>query len=481
MRINASMAVLALAFAGTTATANITQENAAKTNAVIDAAIEAYGGAERLGELKTLIVEADTVNYAVNQSRKPEPPWDKNKGYLYNAIDLENSQFVSRNTGNGAGFEFDGGQIINGDDSYQLNYRAATAAPLEAPDFNTTSGPFIRVTSVLLVRQLMERRHTSHYLGTVDYNGRPHDVITLVMEVGPALSLYFDQETHLLSRSERELGGFGLVEYAFEDYYTKDGIPMNKRFKLALNGDPNLDWTYTSSEINGSFADRLNPPAEMTRIAAVAPDDLSLQELSDGVYFVGGNGTYALFVEMDEYIVAIGGTAGIPDRIAELRKHVADKPIRYGILTHHHSDHILGVPAYAGEGATVVTVKAHEEVVRGAAGDAEDLKLHFVEDSWVITDGKQRVELHDVGPTPHSEHLLLAYLPNEGIVFEADHIATPRTGPMTPAISNTRALAKALDDHDIKVKRIAGAHSPRVISIDDLNQALNSEVRMAHQ
>ena len=102
MRINASMAVLALAFAATTATANITQENAAKTNAVIDAAIEAYGGAERLGELKTLIVEADTVNYAVNQSRKPEPPWDKNKGYLYNAIDLENSQFVSRNTGNGA-------------------------------------------------------------------------------------------------------------------------------------------------------------------------------------------------------------------------------------------------------------------------------------------------------------------------------------------------------------------------------------------
>ena len=40
-----------------------------------------------------------------------------------------------------------------------------------------------------------------------------------------------------------------------------------------------------------------------------------------------------MFVEMDDHIIAVGGTAGIPDRIAELRKVVADKPIRYAVIS----------------------------------------------------------------------------------------------------------------------------------------------------
>jgi hypothetical protein len=226
--------------------ANLTQQNAEKTQAVIAEVIEAYGGAEKLDALETLVVEADTIGWAVNQSRRPEPPWDQNKGTVLNAIDVENRVFVNHTAGNGAGFEFHGGQIINGEDSYQLNFRAGTAAPIAAPDFDTTSGPFIRVTPVLLVKQLQARGNTSHYLGEVEHDGRPHDVITLVMQVGPALSLYFDRDTRLLTHSERLLPPFGLVEYSFEDYYEVDGIPMNRRFRLFVNGDDNLDWKYSS-------------------------------------------------------------------------------------------------------------------------------------------------------------------------------------------------------------------------------------------
>jgi glyoxylase-like metal-dependent hydrolase (beta-lactamase superfamily II) len=306
-------------------------------------------------------------------------------------------------------------------------------------------------------------------------------VVTLVMEVGPAISLYFDRETHLLSRSERLLQGFGMVEYHFDDYYTVDGFPVNKRFRLALNGDPNLDWRYTSVGVNKSFDDLLTPPDELNRVAAVEPDDLALQELGEGIYLVGGSGTYAMFVEMDEYVVAIGGTAGIPDRIAELRKKVPSKPIRYGVMTHHHSDHVLGVPVYAKEGATVVAAKAHEDVMRNAAGDGGMPEFEFIDDTHVITDGNRRIEIYDIGPTPHAEHILLPYLPEEGIVFQADHIALPRTGPLPPAISNHRALAEAMATRGLKIKTIAGAHSPRVITFEEFQSALDPETRVALQ
>ena len=48
-----------------------------KANEVIDAALAAHGGAEKLAELNSLIQESDIINYATGQSRRPDPPWDK--------------------------------------------------------------------------------------------------------------------------------------------------------------------------------------------------------------------------------------------------------------------------------------------------------------------------------------------------------------------------------------------------------------------
>jgi glyoxylase-like metal-dependent hydrolase (beta-lactamase superfamily II) len=306
-------------------------------------------------------------------------------------------------------------------------------------------------------------------------------VITLVMEVGPALSLYFDQETHLLSRSERVLPPFGQVEYRFLDQQKVAGIPFSKTFELYVNGDPNIRIDVHSVEVNQPVEKYAGVPEGLNHIDAIQPDELSLKEIDEGVFLVGGTGTYAMFVEMEDYVVAVGGTAGIPDRIAELRKVVKDKPIKYGVLTHHHSDHVPGTAAYLAEGATVLTVKEHERVVRNAAGGSEELKLEFVDGKKELNGGSRRIELHDIGPTPHSEHLVVAWLPDEGILFEADHFPLPQTGPVPPAQPVTRALAKAIDARGFEVKMIVGAHSPRVGTWEDMAAALGRSPANAGQ
>ena len=48
-----------------------------QANAVIDAALEAHGGAETLAALHTVIQKSEGVNWRTGQSRKPEPPWDE--------------------------------------------------------------------------------------------------------------------------------------------------------------------------------------------------------------------------------------------------------------------------------------------------------------------------------------------------------------------------------------------------------------------
>ena len=445
-----------------------------RANEVIDAAIEAYGGAEAISNLNSVARKSHFTTWATNQSRAPGPPWDENEQMSFSAIDFENKTFVGKNKGSGGGFDFNGSQIIKGEEGWQISYRAGTVTPIAEPDFNTTSGPFIRVTAPLLVKQLQNRRQTSHWLGQVDFEGRPHDVITLVMEVGPALSLYFDKETHLLSRSERVLPPFGQVDYRFTNYATVDGIPFSKNFKLYVNDEPNIYIDIKSTVVNQPIDKYATVPTdlELVEVAPPAPTDVELQEVKEGVFLVGAGNTYAMFVDMDDYVVAVGGTAGIPDRIKALREVVKDKPIKFGVMTHHHNDHVLGVPAYQAENATVLTVKQHEPVVRAAATDADSLKLQLVEGKYVFDDGNRKLEIIDIGPTPHVEHLLVAFLPEEGILFEADHFPNPTNGRMQPAQPVTKRLAEAIDTLGLDVKLIVGSHSPRIASIDDLRKSL---------
>lgn len=466
--------VCACALSANLAAESLPLQSVNKANDVIDAALEAHGGAEVLDKLHTVVQKSEFITTATGQSRKPGPPYDKGHTSNFNAIDLENEKFVNLSEGEGGGYVFNQGTIINGEDSWQVNFRSGTAAPLAEPDYDTQSGPFIRVTPALLMKQLQARRGQSNWLGQAELDGRTHDIITLVMKVGPALALYIDRQSGMLTRMERVLPPFGQVEYEFLEYQAVDGIPFNGRFKLYVNGEDNLDITITETKVNVPLDTYVAVPANLEKVAAITPDEMSTNEIEEGVFLIGGNGTYALFVDMEDHIVAIGGTQTVPASIAELRKQIADKPIRYGVLTHHHSDHVPGAAAYAKEGATIITFAENEEVVRKASG-VEDAKLEFVEDHMVLTDGRKKVELYNIGPTPHAENILVAYLPDEGILFEADHFPQPASGVIPPAVPATVAFAKALEKLDLDYKMIVGSHSPRIARPADLEKALNKK------
>jgi hypothetical protein len=111
-------------------------------------------------------------------------------------------------------------------------------------------------------------------------------------------------------------------------------------------------------------------------------------------------------------------------------------------------------------------------VVRATAAEGEALKLKFVDGKKVFGTGSRTLEIHDIGPTPHAEHFLVAYLPDEGILFEADHFPNPANGNMQPAQPVTRHLAKMLDEKGLNVKTIIGAHSARIATREDLAKAL---------
>ncbi|MEM7611097.1 MAG: MBL fold metallo-hydrolase [Pseudomonadota bacterium] len=474
MRSQTLLTLCCLAMINTASAGNLTQKNNEKTTAVIAKVVEAYGGSEVLASLDSVIVEHQTINVAVDQSPATEPPWARNQAAGISAIDLGDSAFATINAGEGVGFEFHNATVINGDESFQLDYRAGLARPIESPNFDQSSGPFVRVTPALLVHQLQNHARTAHHLGVVKHDDRKHDVIAFSMSVGPAISLYIDRETHLITHSERVIPGFGLIGYEFRDYETVDGIPFNKNFVLYQNGELAMERKNLVTKVNASIAEHLAVSPRLERTAALQPDPMSRQRLGEGVHLIGGSGTYGLFIEMEDHVIAVGGTGGASERIAQLRE-VTDKPIRYGVLTHHHADHLFAVPDYADADIAIVTATAHKGVVTAAVGDRK-AKIKTVEKRMSLSDEQRRVEVIDIGPTAHTEHLLVVWLPDERILFEADHFSMPLNGPAGPAVSGTRTFAEALIRHDLAPAIIVSAHSPRPGTMADLEAALNRPV-----
>ena len=481
MKLHSKLVLMGLFVVGAAQASNFTETNTDKAKAIIDAAVEAHGGDALMESLRTLVIENRTVNYSVDQSRGTEAPWDTNVAEGFDAIDIENSIFVTHGEGAGGGFENHFRTIVNGEESYQLNFRAGTVARVAEPDFATTSGPFVRVTPALLIRTLKDREANAHFLGETTIDDTDYNIIGFSMTVGPAISMYIEKGTNLLRRSERVFPGFGLVEYRFDDYETRNDVPHNRKFTLYLNGDVNLEREIKSLRVNVDLDEYLAVPETMVAIPEVQPDPLSRQELSEGVWLIGGNGTYGMFVDMGDHIFAIGGTGGIADRIDSLREVVGEKPIRYAMMTHHHFDHVAAVGEYESEGATIVAAAAHERIVRRNASDGENLKVQLVADRESFSGGGRRVEVIDIGPTAHTEHLLVAWLPEEGILFEADHFAMPRVGPVPPAVTSTRTFAEALARAGLKPRVFVSAHSSNPGSPDDLKAALETKVYQARR
>ncbi len=77
----------------------------------------------------------------------------------------------------------------------------------------------------------------------------------------------------------------------------------------------------------------------------------------------------------------------------------------------------------------------------------------------VFSDGTRTLEIHDVGPNAHAEEMLVAWLPNEGILFQADLIEAPR-GVATRG-SNAQAtmqFAEFVRARGWNVRLFVGAH-----------------------
>jgi glyoxylase-like metal-dependent hydrolase (beta-lactamase superfamily II) len=264
-----------------------------------------------------------------------------------------------------------------------------------------------------------------------------------------------------------------LTETTYSDYKDFGGVQFPAKITQKQAGVPTLDLTV--SEVKPNAPADLQMPDNVRQATVKVQTD----KVADGVWYLTGGTHHSVLVEMNDHLVVIEGPLNDARALAvidEVKKIVPNKPIKYVVNTHHHFDHAGGLGPFVAEGATIITHdtnKAFFEKSLAAPRTVQPDKLaqsgkkatvEGMQDNRVLTDGTRTVELYLIQGTVHDDGIIMAYLPKEKLLVEADVYtpAAPNTAPPAQPNPVQVNLYDNIDRLKLTVDQILPIHGRKV-------------------
>jgi glyoxylase-like metal-dependent hydrolase (beta-lactamase superfamily II) len=271
-------------------------------------------------------------------------------------------------------------------------------------------------------------------------------------------------------------------EMRYTKYKNFDGV----QFPTLLHvhqGDPRLNpahnyYEYNVTEVKANVPVSTLPVPDVVRAATVPSVKVESQKLGDGLWLLGGGTHNSMLVEFRDFITVVEAPQNEARSLAvieEANRLVPNKPIKYVVNTHHHFDHAGGLRTYLSQGTTVITHESNKQyyldiMFHPAPRELQPDRMSLYSPMYmisrrpapietvanfggapgggagryVITDGDRILEILHVQDMAyeledqsyaqgnHSADMLIAYLPKEKILINADLYTPPAPGAPTP-------------------------------------------------
>jgi glyoxylase-like metal-dependent hydrolase (beta-lactamase superfamily II) len=456
-------------------------DGAQDPKAVISNASKALGA----DNLKTIEYSGSGYDFAIGQAPNPSSPWPKFNDKTYTRVinfdvpasRMQRIRTQAENPPHGGGLQ----PIIGEQNQTQV---IAPGSPQAAalPDDLMMSVPYGFLKSAAASNDAAVKSQT--------IAGKKYTVLSFTALNKAPVSGYLNDQ-NILERVETKIDNTVLGDIPFEttfaDYKDFFGVKFPTRIVQKQGGYPVLDLTITDVKPNA--------PANIPSPAAPpppVPTPAAAEKLGDGVYLILG-GYAAIAVDFKDYIVVIEGPQNDQRAeaiIAEAKRVIPNKPIKYVVNTHHHFDHSGGLRDFVAEGATVVTHQINKPYYEKVWANPHTLSpdrlaqhpkkpsFKTVAEKMVLTDGNHVIELYHLQNFGHNDGMLIAYLPKEKVLLEADGFnppaqpATQRPATISPY---TASLAANVERLKLDVQRIVPVHYPadnRKVSMAELQTAV---------
>jgi len=273
-----------------------------------------------------------------------------------------------------------------------------------------------------------------------------------------------------------------LTETTYADYKDFGGVQFPTKITQKQGGFPTLELTV--SEVKPNVPVDIQVPDNVRQASVKVETD----KVADGVWYLTGGTHHSVLVEMNDHLVVIEGPqddARATAVIAEVKKTVPNKPIKYVVNSHHHFDHTGGLGAFVAEGAIVITHDVNKAFLEQSlaaprtvqpdklAQSGKKATVEGMQDKRVLSDGTRTVELYLIQGTIHDDGLIMAYLPKEKLLVEAD-VYTPAP-PNAPPPAQPNPLSVNLYDNVERLKMTVDQILPlhgRKIPLAELQKAI---------
>ena len=452
------------------------------------AALEGVAKALGAGGLKTVQYTAAGSSFAIGQSQVPGAPWPKfNVTDFTRVIDYETASLREEAVRSRAEMPPRGGGlpvmgearqifVVSGDLAW--NVVGETAAP--AP--------------VALVDRQLQLWSTPHgFIKAAMANNATVTGRTISFAVPGRFTMKGTLDgRNLLERVEavytNPVLGDMPMEVTYSEYKDFGGVQFPMRVRQSAGGFPSVDLVV--GEVRPNAVADIQVPDNIRQ--AVTPyARIVTEQPAPGVWYLAGGSHHSVVIEMKDHVIVVEGPLNDERAtavLAEARKLVPGKPIRYVINSHHHFDHSGGLRAFAAEGVTVITHESSraffERALAAPATMTPDLQaksrrtpsVEGVRDRRTLTDGARTVEIYLIAHSTHCDGLLMVYLPKERFLIQADAF-TP-AAPNAPAPTMVNPLSVNLDDNikrlGLGVDRLLPLHG-RIVPLAELTKAIGRQ------
>jgi len=448
--------------------------------AVLTAVSKAMG----MDNLTSITIYGSGANYNLGQSNNANDAWPRNNLNDYvRSIDFATG--TSRATAVTWGAPVTGGPAVQG--AFQQNIGSNNMAWAQQLEIWTTPWGFIKGAMA----------NNATMGGATAATPGMKTITWMTTQKAPSGVSYkvvgYINNKNLVARVdtwlENPVFGDMLVENDYSNYREAlGGVMYPATIVQKRGGWPVFDAQILGAKMNPENIAQLvtPPPAPAGRGAGPggpggpggAPPAAASEKLADGVYRITG-GYIAMAIEMKDHIVLFEGGPQNEARsqaiIAEAKRVIPNKPIRYSILTHHHFDHSSGLPAVVAEGITIVTHANNKAFLTKALTAPRTLApdsmsksgkkplIETVQEKRVMTDGSRTIEIYHVQGLPHADGMLVVYLPKERILGYADMFNAPPANdpvPNPPVVGTQVFVANVVDRLKLDFDTAVSVHAP---------------------
>jgi metallo-beta-lactamase superfamily protein len=297
-------------------------------------------------------------------------------------------------------------------------------------------------------------------------------------------------------------------EMRFTKYKNFDGL----QFPTLLHvhqGDPRLNpahnyYEYNVTDVKANVPVSTIPVPDSVRAATLPPVRVESQKLADGVWLLGGGTHNSVLVEFREFATVVEAPQNEARSLAvidEANRLLPNKLIKYVVNTHHHFDHAGGLRTYLSQGTTVITHESNKQyyldiMFYPASRELQPDRLALFNpmymisrrpapietvssllgapgggsNQYTITDGERSLEIFHVQDMAydledpsyaqgnHSADMLMAYLPKERILINADLYSPPAQDRLLAPTPGMRTLFQNIRKQKLEVVQHVPIH-----------------------